>query len=581
MLLSPDTSRDITPGLIEGSLTAIFFVVAFIWPKLGCRQFSRIEHAFSRLARKKGMAVAAVGISAFLLRLAILPLFPIPLPFVPDDFSFLLAADTFAHGRLTNPTPAMWTHLESIHISMQPTYMSMYFPAQGLVMAASQVLFGNPWWCQLITCALMCAAICWMLQAWLPPTWALLGGVLAILRLGLFSYWINTFTGAALITAFAGALVLGALPRLTKTARLHYGWPIAVGMILLALTRPYEGVLLCLPVAGAMGRWAFFGKNRPAPGVLLRSAALPLTAVLAALAFLGYYDYRAFGNPLTLPYTINRATYALTPYYIWQKQRVIPPYRHKALRDFFSDPDKGEYSAFVEMQTLPGYIHATYQRVWTALTFFAGGALLIPLIMTRRVFLDRRIRFLILCLLVLMAGIAIEIYMIPHYLGPFTVVFYAIGLQAMRHLRVWTPEGKPVGLTLTRLAVSLCVLMAGLRLFAEPLHMKVVQWPVSAWSIVWYGPNHFGTERARVQSQLEQQPGKQLILVRYAPEHPPIDEWVYNLSDIDGSKVIWAREMSAADNTELLRYYHDRKVWLVEPDTMPAKVTPYPVPAAQ
>jgi hypothetical protein len=51
--------------------------------------------------------------------------------FLPDDFSFLLAGDTFAHGRLTNPTPAMWTHFETIHITMQPTYQSMYFPGRG------------------------------------------------------------------------------------------------------------------------------------------------------------------------------------------------------------------------------------------------------------------------------------------------------------------------------------------------------------------------------------------------------------------------------------------------------------------
>ena len=138
-----------------------------------------------------------------MLRLAILPFCPIPLPFVPDDFSFLLAADTFAHGHLTNPTPAMWTHFESIHISMNPTYMSMYFPAPGLVLAAGKVLFGHPWFGLLCVTALMCASICWMLQA-LPPGWALLGGILAILRLGLFSYWINTYNGGASIASHLG-----------------------------------------------------------------------------------------------------------------------------------------------------------------------------------------------------------------------------------------------------------------------------------------------------------------------------------------------------------------------------------------
>jgi len=150
------------------------------------------------------MAVLAVGVAALLLRVAILPFFPIPLPFIPDDFSFLLAAETFAHGHLTNPTPAMWTHFETLHLTMQPSYVSMYFPGQGLLLAAGQVLLGHPWFGVLIADALMCAAICWMLQAWLPPTWALLGGFLAILRLGLFSYWVNTYSGGALLRRLAG-----------------------------------------------------------------------------------------------------------------------------------------------------------------------------------------------------------------------------------------------------------------------------------------------------------------------------------------------------------------------------------------
>ena len=170
------------------------FALAFALPRVGSSWFSRVEKTFSRIARKKILSVVLVGTSAFLLRLAILSICPIPLPFVQDDFSFLLAANTFALGRLTNPTPALWTHFESIQITLQPTYMSMYFPAQGLILAAGKVLFGHAWFGLLCVTALMCAALCWMLQAWLPPAWALLGGILAVLRIGLFSYWINTYS---------------------------------------------------------------------------------------------------------------------------------------------------------------------------------------------------------------------------------------------------------------------------------------------------------------------------------------------------------------------------------------------------
>lgn len=563
---------------IEIALTAIAIAVAFCWPRLGASYFSRIERDFGRLARKQGLAVAVVGATALLLRLAILPLCPIPLPFTPDDFSFLLASDTFASGRLTNPTPAMWVHFESIHITMKPTYMSMYFPSQGLALAAGKVLLGHPWYAVLCTGALMCAALCWMLQAWLPPAWALLGGLLAVLRLDLFSYWMNTYTGGGFIAALGGALVLGSLPRFMKTVRLRYSLLLAAGIILLALTRPYEGLLLCLPVAVVLGRWSFFGKNRPVATVLFRRTAVPLALVIAAGAWMGYYDYRAFGSPLTLPYTVNRNTYAMAPYFVWQSQRPEPVYRHKAMRNFYYD---NELVAYKEIHTPSGLVFGTFLKAVRGILFFAGIALLVPLIMWRRVLLDRRIRFLVLCMSVLMAGMLIEIFLIPHYLAPFTAAFYAIGLQAMRHLRLWSPEGRPVGMTLVRLTVTVCFVLGGLRAFAAPLHLRLAQWPASEWSGMWDGPGHFGTERAHIESELEKLPGKQLVIVRYSPSHYPIDEWVYNAADIDASKVIWAREMGAAKDIELIRYYKNRTVWLVQPDKQPTEISPYAVSGQQ
>jgi hypothetical protein len=575
MLLSPSPASGPSIIIIEAGLSALAAAVAFGWPRLGSSFFLHIERAFSQLARKQGLAVVTVGVATLLLRLALLPAVPIPLPFIPDDFSFLLAADTFAHGRLTNLAPVMWIHFESLHITMQPTYMSMYFPAQGLLLAAGKVLLGHPWFGILVSSALMCGAICWMLQAWLPPNWALLGGMLAVLRLGLFSYWINTYTGGSTISACGGALVLGALPRFMRSPTLRHGMLMAVGIVLLAMSRPYEGMLLCLPVAVVLGRWALFGKNRLAASVLMRRTALPLALIVAAGVWMGYYDYRAFGSPLTLPYTVDRATYAITPYYIWQSKRPAPVYRHESLRRFYCDFEPQDA---VGMQSFSGIIAKSLHKAREGILFFAGAVLLPPLIMIRRVFLDRRIRFLVLCVLILVAGMAIEIYMIPHYLAPFTAAFYAIGLQAMRHLRVWRPEGRPFGLAWVRLIVAICVVLAGLRVFAGPLHLTPPKYPPSEWAWQWYGPGHFGGERAQIEAQLEQLPAKQLVIVRYSASHYPLNEWVYNAADIDNSKVIWAREMDAANNLDLIHYYTDRQVWLVQPDLVPATISPYQAP---
>jgi hypothetical protein len=558
------TAHQTNPALLilECGMAAMAVALSFAFPRLGGRGFARMERLFARLAQRQGLVVAGVGLSVIVLRLAILPLFPVPLPFVPDDFSFLLACDTFAHGRLANPTPAMWTHFESIHITMQPTYQSMYFPGQGLLLAAGQVILGNPWIGLLIVSALMCAALCWMLQAWLPPTWALLGGAIAVLRLGTFSYWTNTYHAGGSLGALGGALILGALPRLMRTARMRYA-------ILI-------GILMCLPVGFVLVRWMMKGKNRPRPAAMARLAAVPLLFGMAAVAWMGYYDYRAFGNPLTPPYTVDRNTYAIAPYYVWQQARPEPHYRYKEMQVFYH---KGEADFYEGYHSFAGFLKQTLIKIGFMFLFFSGFALLPPLLMVRHIFLDRRIRFLLICVLVLAAGMAIEIYLLPHYVAPFTGAFYVIGLQMMRHLRQWKPEKKPVGLTLARLTVTICVVMAGLRIFAGPLHIAQSEWPPSNWNFNWFGPEHFGTERAQMETWLDHQPGQQLVIVRYWGNHDPFDEWVYNAADIDRSQVIWARDGDPAGNPELIRYYKDRNVWLVEPDATPARIQLYPMDA--
>jgi len=517
-----------------------------------------------------------VGLLVIVLRLAILPVLPIPLPFIPDDFSFLLAADTFVHGRLTNPTPAMWIHFESLHITMKPTYMSMYFPGPGLVLAAGWILLGHPWYGLLIANALMCAALCWMLQAWLPPTWALLGGFLAVIHISLFSYWINTYTGGGAIAALGGALLLGSLPRFMRSPQLRYPILMAFGVILLVYTRPYEGMLLCLPVAVALGLWLIQGKNRPSAASIALLSAAPLVLLLAAAAWLAFYDYRCFGNPFTLPYTIDRATYARVPYYIWQHLKPEPVYHHEVLRQFYDSKRFDELFFYDQYLSFAGGITQTMIKAWGELSFYLGFALIPPALMLYKSLRDRRLRLLSFTLFPLIASFFIGIFLMPHYWAPFTAVFYALELQSMRHLRVWKQSGQPVGRTMVRLCLVCCILLTGLRLGASPLKIALGKLPDANSWINWYGPDRFGAERAEVKSELERLPGRQLVIVRYLQTHNPGYDWVYNAADIEQSQVIWAREMDPASNQKLIQYYKDRQAWLVEPDTHPVTVIPYP-----
>ena len=61
------------------------------------------ERAFGHLAGRRGLAVLAVGAGVIALRVAFLPVLGIPQLRWNDEFSYLLAADSFAHGKITNP----------------------------------------------------------------------------------------------------------------------------------------------------------------------------------------------------------------------------------------------------------------------------------------------------------------------------------------------------------------------------------------------------------------------------------------------------------------------------------------------
>jgi hypothetical protein len=523
------------------------------------QRFHAVSRAFSRLARRKTLSVILAGVSVLAIRVAVIPLLGVPQPQWHDEYSFLLAADTFAHGRLTNPTHPMWMHFESFQIIQKPTYMSMYPPAQGLILAAGQKL-GNPWIGQLLVTALMCSALCWMLQAWLPPAWALFGAVLAVLRLGILSFWINTYFGAAL-PALAGALVLGALPRIQRHARLRDAVGMAIGLAILANTRPYEGLVFSLPIAGAMLIWIVRQKRVPSSAVILR-VVLPLILILGLTgAAMGYYFWRVTGNPLVMPYQVDRQTYAMAPYFIWQHARPEPLYHHAVMRNFYQG---WEFHDYLSGLTPLGFLRRALYKAYRLWLFYAGPALTIPLLAFPCIVRDRRMKFPLVVAGVVTVGILLETWTGALYVAPATGLFLLLVLQCMRHLRWWRWSGKPVGAALVRAVPAVCVAMICLRLCAIATGTPIEQrWPRG------------NLERAAIVRQLESTQDSHLIIVRYGPEHGSHIEWVYNHADIDGAKVVWARDMGEEQNQKLLRYFSTRHIWLLYADESPPRLEPY------
>ena len=123
-------------------------------------RFSLVERTFGRLAQRRRLAVLSTGLAALAGRAVLLPVLPIRQPVITDENSYLLAAGTFASGRLTNPTHPLWTRFETIHVIQQPTYASMYHVAQGLILGTGKVVVGHPWAGVWASVVVMCALLC-------------------------------------------------------------------------------------------------------------------------------------------------------------------------------------------------------------------------------------------------------------------------------------------------------------------------------------------------------------------------------------------------------------------------------------
>jgi hypothetical protein len=542
------------------ALLAILLVLSCLAPRCGSFFFDWIENSGTKIAKRKGTAIVVLGLLPIVVRLSLLPITAVPTPRAHDEFSYLLAADTFSHGRLTNPPHSLWRFFDTIHVNQHPSYMSKFPPAQGAALALGQKL-GNPWIGVLLSVGLMCGAMLWMFQGWLPPSWALVGGVLVTLRVGILSYWMNSYWGGA-IPAIGGALVIGVLPRILRSPEVRHGILLALGTVILMNSRPFEGLALCVPAFGFLV-FRFVKKRSPSLKVCALRVILPFCLILAAgFAFMGYYNAKGTGNVFLMPYMLNERTYLSTPTFLWQRLRPPTHFDNPQLEEFYNG-----WSHDLWMQASGWGIGSLVKRGFSICAnfvyFFMWPELCILLLAFVRTVRDRRIRMLIIEVSFCFMALLLIAWFQPHYAAPALGSAFVLLVQCMRHVRHWKFKGRPIGLGLTRaVMVSTLVLV--------PFHPHTIGLGRTEPAGI--------QRRAVIEETLESLEGRHLVIVHYGPEHWVLEEWVYNKSDIDHAKVVWAREIPGVSISPLLNYYADRRVWRVDADSTNPIAIPYDPP---
>lgn len=575
-LLRPEFRPD-PPQFFQNEfvLEVLFWIIALAltWVLLKTRPgwLERIEKLGAEFARKRTWTVIAVMFTSLALRAALLPFVPIPEPVVHDEYSYLLQAATFASGRVTNPTPAGWTHFETFHENMVPTYQSMYPPAQAIFLAGAEVLHLHPWWGVWFSIGLMCGAICWMMQGWMPPQWALLGALFCVIRFSTFSYWINSYFGGAL-AATGGALVFGALPRLRHGWKPLYSVIFALGLGLMANTRAYEGFVFSIPAVIAVLCWFFsdwkYGRVRMA-------ALVPgIAALLLIAAGMGYYNWRNTGNPLLLPYVVNQRQYHITKPFIWQARYPIPNYRHQVMRTFYVFHELPDYLN----RRNPGfYKDMVAQRLEVYYDYYLWPLLAVAILGIWEMVKNRKMRIVAFTPLFMLAGLLIEQWPPEgHYAAPVLSVVIAVILYGLRIIWTWNLRKKPFGHMLVRSIVLLLLLWSFVPLantVIDPYGLGDVTQMKGSIHSVWIPTT---LERARLQATLERIPGQHILFINLKPHEISGMFWIYNAPDVAHSKIIWAYDEGPAANQELIRLYPNRHLWWVNKTDNIMPLLPYP-----
>jgi len=551
-----------------------------------------------------------------------------PAPSVHDEFSYILMAETLASGHVSGPSPPFLEFFDTFHELVRPVHASKYFPAQGVFLAVGEKLTGHQVVGVWLSSALACAAVVWMLSAWISPGWGLLGGFIVAVQYGIFSYWSQTFWGG-MVPALGGALVFGAIRRLWDSLSWRNSLWLGLGLVILASSRPLEGLIAVLPACLLFLHHLWRERNWCEPG-LWPKLALPCLVILAGGAFaMGAYNRAITGSAFVTPYALHERQYQETPPFIFMPRRPKLTFSSPMLQFYY---EINEMKPYLTRRVPKWFLTGTVGKLTTWWCFYCGFILSVPLVLppllrrgkTRwlqagvlaglvlfsfissptavlvcgvigllviaqvlllwHVFDDQWSRMAIATCVLLELELLFTKWEFPHYFAPAACLIWYLEIEGLRRIRNWNSQVAQVERPLTRTERRRLVRQnESSRKAAWNLRWVIYAVPIACvLSLGWRIGERLNTplddwnlDRAETENWLEKQPKPQLVVVRYWQNHNVSSEWVYNHPDIMNSHVIWARDLGAEHNKLLLNLMPDRTIWLIEADRRQPQLIPY------
>ena len=362
---------------LSAALAVVASLVFLVLPARLRTIVSAMENAFCRLAERPVLS------SLFLIgilvggRLLLIPLMGLPQPIIADEFSLMLQADTYAHGRLTNPYTSLPPSFSQIYGLISPTYASMYPVLKSAPGAMAEALGLHPWFGILFTMSILVVVIYFLIRRIVPPGYALLMASLVILRFGYFSGETNSYGATPTIPLGGALLVLGYLEFEDKPS-IRSGLFVGLGVFLIMTAHPFQALVFAGPILLALAYKSVRRLTNDFTPVALAGVTASIV-IFAGLGLTAAHNQAVTGSWSKFPLDLYRTQYGLTSVFMNGPEPSKPVISvDYAVINKYHVMEGEDYE---KERTLRGVVRAEVSRYRRAAVFIVGLPLLLPFVL--------------------------------------------------------------------------------------------------------------------------------------------------------------------------------------------------------